>query len=60
MALSRATTLDGLFLLEFNVAVVRAHEKVKTFYAALEVCGFVLLMVRVLNILFLVFFSCFQ
>lgn len=43
VALSRATTLDGLFLLDFNLAVVRAHSKVKTFYAALEVCGFVLL-----------------
>lgn len=39
MALSRATTLDGLHLLDFRVGVVRAHEKVKAFYAGLEVCS---------------------
>lgn len=37
MALSRATTLDGLHLLDFDVRVVRAHGKVKAFYAGLEV-----------------------
>ncbi|CAM9616956.1 unnamed protein product [Ascophyllum nodosum] len=36
VALSRATTLDGLQLLDFRLGVVRAHDKVKAFYAALE------------------------
>lgn len=37
VALSRATTLDGLHLLDFRVGVVKAHESVKNFYASLEV-----------------------
>ena len=37
VALSRATTLDGLHLLDFRVGVVKAHESVKSFYASLEV-----------------------
>eukprot|EP00752_Nemacystus_decipiens_P004875 g4437.t1 len=36
VALSRATTLDGLHLLDFRVGVVKAHESVKNFYAGLE------------------------
>lgn len=41
VALSRATTLDGLHLLDFHFGVVRAHETVKDFYAKLEVRGMV-------------------
>lgn len=37
VALSRATTLDGLHLLDFRIGVVKAHESVKNFYASLEV-----------------------
>lgn len=37
VALSRATTLDGLHLVEFQKGVVKAHESVKKFYAGLEV-----------------------
>lgn len=37
VALSRATTLDGLHLVEFHKGVVKAHESVKKFYAGLEV-----------------------
>lgn len=37
VALSRATTLDGLHLKDFHVGVVKAHESVKKFYASLEV-----------------------
>ncbi|CAM9772095.1 unnamed protein product [Ectocarpus sp. 4 AP-2014] len=36
VALSRATTLDGLHLVEFQKGVVKAHESVKKFYAGLE------------------------
>ncbi|CAN0078682.1 unnamed protein product, partial [Ectocarpus fasciculatus] len=36
VALSRATTLDGLHLVEFRKGVVKAHESVKKFYASLE------------------------
>ncbi|CAM9444241.1 unnamed protein product, partial [Laminaria digitata] len=36
VALSRATTLNGLELLDFNMGVVRAHKKVEVFYAGLE------------------------
>ncbi|CAM9617025.1 unnamed protein product, partial [Ascophyllum nodosum] len=32
VALSRATTLDGLHLLDFRLEVVRAHDTVKAFY----------------------------
>ncbi|CAN0373227.1 unnamed protein product, partial [Discosporangium mesarthrocarpum] len=39
VALSRATTLDGLHLLNFDPSVVKAHETVKSFYARLMVCA---------------------
>lgn len=37
VALSRATTLDGLMLVDFDASRVKAHQKVKAFYSGLEV-----------------------